>query len=82
MKELKISSRGIIDISSRTGGFLKITLEDVHTKFIEDIPIMEIVSRVNNEKMFNAIVENDVEILHEYLRKNGYIYNKKTKDDK
>lgn len=44
--------------------------------FIGDLAIENIISYCNNEKLFEAIIDNDDEILHNYLTKSGYIFNK------
>ena len=44
--------------------------------FLGDIKIEDLVKGYDNRELFEAIIENDEEILHEYLTKNGYIFNK------
>lgn len=44
--------------------------------FLGDIKIEDLVKGYDNIELFEVIIENDEEILHEYLTKHGYIFNK------
>lgn len=44
--------------------------------FLGDIKIEDLVKGYDNRELFELIIENDEEILHEYLTKHGYIFNK------
>ena len=62
----------------------QITVELINpdTQFISDLKVEDIVSSVDNEKLFNALVENDDEILHNYFKKSGYFSDKHIIDKK
>lgn len=44
--------------------------------FLGDIKIEDLVKGYDNRELFEIIIENDEELLHEYLTKHGYIFNK------
>lgn len=44
--------------------------------FLGDIKIEDLVKGYDNRELFDAIIENDEEILHEYLTSHGYVFNK------
>ena len=44
--------------------------------FLEDIEINDILHYCDNEKLFKAIIDNDDEILHNYLVESSYVFNK------
>lgn len=44
--------------------------------FLGDIKIEDLVKGYDNRELFEAIIENDEEILHEYLTSHGYVFNK------
>jgi len=44
--------------------------------FLGDIKIEDLVEGYDNRELFEIIIENDEELLHEYLTKHGYIFNK------
>ena len=40
--------------------------------FLVDIKIMDLIKGYDNRELFNAIIENDEDILKDYLAENGY----------
>lgn len=74
MQEIIINCENI-EIDSFSAREVKVTLCNVDNDFIGDIEIDDIVSEVDNDKLFQLLIENDEEILHNYLEKNGYILN-------
>ena len=76
MEELLIESDDTrIDSASGTNQVTTL-LTKPNMNFLENIKPEFIVAYCDNEKVFAAIVENDPEILHEYLRSAGFVYNK------
>ncbi len=69
---ISITCRGSRNINPQIGGDMIITLEEVNLNFIQDIPISDIVSYTDNEKLFKAIIENDPKILKDYLKEKNY----------
>lgn len=76
MQSLKINCDSI-NIETRNGTneiILEINKPDF--AFLGDISIEELVKGYDNRELFEAIIENDEEILHDYLIKSGYVFNK------
>lgn len=76
MQSLKINCDSI-NIETRNGTneiILEINKPDL--AFLGDISIEELVKGYDNRELFEAIIENDEEILHDYLIKSGYVFNK------
>lgn len=66
-----------ISVESKSGAnniIVEITKPDL--VFLGDIKIEDLVKGYDNRELFDAIIENDEEILHEYLTSHGYIFNK------
>lgn len=76
MQSLRINCDSI-NIETRNGTneiILEINKPDL--SFLGDIGIEELVKGYDNRELFEAIIENDEEILHDYLTKSGYVFNK------
>lgn len=76
MKELNIRCGYIENVTPLTTGDVDVTLKSVDKDFIDNLEIKDIVSYADNKKLFKAIIENDEDILHNYLQQSGYIFNK------
>ena len=78
MKKTQIKVNAIRDVdTSHFTNQIAIVVEDLDLTFIRDLEPLEIIQNCNDaEKLFEAIIENDEEILHNYLTKNGYLFNK------
>lgn len=56
---------------------VKLEINNPSFGFIKELDNSDIVSNCDDaSELFEAIIENDDEILHNYLVKNGYIFNK------
>lgn len=55
---------------------IKVDLTNVDLSFLGYIEIKKLVEGYDNRELFEAIIENDEDLLHSYLTANGYIFNK------
>ena len=76
MKELIIACDYSCISNSAVKNSVLVELHNTDNSFIERLEVNDIVSYCDNEKLFEAIIENDDEILYNYLEKSGYIFNK------
>jgi hypothetical protein len=74
--ELKIECDGLDVDTIHYDNQVRLTLRNPNFSFIQDVEVEDIISNVDNEKLFEAIIKNDDEILHNYLTASGYIFNK------
>jgi len=74
MKTIKIECDGIENISTNIHSDLRVTLENPSFKFICEIDARDIILNCNSQE--ELLNEMDEEVIHEYLRVNGYMYNK------
>ena len=66
-----------INIESKNGtNNIIVEIQKPDLVFLGDIKIEDLVKGYDNRELFDVIIENDEEILHEYLTKHGYIFNK------
>jgi len=68
MKILLIEALSIAGISSTITHSVGVELDYPNMKFIGDIPIKDLVSYADNEKLLRAIIENDPSILTDFLK--------------
>ena len=76
MQSLQIKCDSI-NVETRQGTneiILEINKPDL--AFLGDIDICELVKGYDNRELFEVIIENDEDILHDYLTKSGYVFNK------
>ena len=55
---------------------LKVSLQNVDLDFLGQINEEQILQGFDNRLLFEKLIENDEDILHDYLVKSGYIFNK------
>lgn len=55
---------------------MKVSLTNCNKDFIGDIEIEDIITGFDNSELFEKLIENDEELLHNYLEDSGYIFNK------
>lgn len=55
---------------------LKVSLQNVDLDFLGQINEEQILQGFDNRLLFEKLIENDEDILHDYLTKSGYIFNK------
>ena len=55
---------------------LKVNLQNVDLDFLGYINEEQILQGFDNRLLFEKLIENDEDILHDYLVKSGYIFNK------
>ena len=65
-----------IETKHNTNG-IEVSMYKPHMDFIGDIEIIELVKGFDNSRLFEAIIDNDEEVLHNYLTKSGYTFHKK-----
>ena len=53
---------------------LEVGLQDVDLDFLSQISEEHILQGFDNRLLFEKLIENDEDILHDYLVKSGYIY--------
>lgn len=53
---------------------LKVSLQNVDLDFLGQINEEQILQGFDNRLLFEKLIENDEDILHDYLVKSGYIY--------
>jgi len=56
--------------------YIEVTLESPDMEFLHDIKVEDLLAGFDCQELFEKIIENDELILHDYLEKNGYIFNK------
>ena len=72
-QDLNISCKGISNVSAMNYS-MNVVIEECDLSFISDIPAKEIAIHCNDHE---GLIEHiDEEVIHEYLRSHGYIYNK------
>ena len=55
---------------------LKVSLRNVDLDFLGQINEEQILQGFDNRLLFEKLIENDKDILHDYLIKSGYIFSK------
>ena len=55
---------------------LKVSLQNVDLDFLGQINEEHILQGFDNRLLFEKLIENDEDILHDYLIKSGYIFSK------
>lgn len=55
---------------------LKVNLQNVDLDFLGQINEEHILQGFDNRLLFEKLIENDEDILHDYLIKSGYIFSK------
>ena len=55
---------------------LKVSLQNVDLDFLGQINEEQILQGFDNRLLLEKLIENDEDILHDYLTKCGYIFNK------
>ena len=55
---------------------MKVTLTNCNEDFLGNVEIKDIISGFDNRELFEALIENDEDLLHDYLIKSGYVFNK------
>lgn len=55
---------------------LKVSLQNVDLDFLGQINEEQILQGFDNRLLFEKLIENDEDILHDYLIRSGYIFNK------
>lgn len=55
---------------------LKVSLQNVDLDFLGQINEEQILQGFDNRLLFEKLIENDEDILHDYLVKSGYIFSK------
>lgn len=55
---------------------LKVSLQNVDLDFLGQINEEQILQGFDNRLLFEKLIENDEDILHDYLIKSGYIFSK------
>lgn len=77
---LVITGKSIISIEPKGndyhGKYLEVEIEKVDYDFLNIIDTATILKNTDNKLLFEAIIENDEDILHDYLVSHGYIFNK------
>jgi hypothetical protein len=71
--DIEINCKGISDITPR-GYDMDVSIEECDLSFIVDISSKDIVMNCNDPS--ELLEEIDEEVIHEYLRSRGYVYNK------
>ncbi len=78
--EIKISCDSIVSVNtSLYKGNMELTIVNPEIKDIDDLlieHIAEYLTKKDAEKLFTTLIESDEELLHSYLEKSGYIFNK------
>ena len=73
---MKIVCDEIINVDVNYDKKLEIELSNVDFRFILNVDVDDLIAECDNERVFEAIIEKDEEILHNYLTKSGYTFNK------
>ncbi len=55
---------------------MKVTLTNCNEDFLGNIEIKDIISGYDNRGLFEALIVNDEDLLHDYLTKSGYVFSK------
>lgn len=55
---------------------LKVSLQNVDLDFLGQINEEQILQGFDNRLLFEKLIENDEDLLHDYLIRSGYIFNK------
>lgn len=55
---------------------LTVSLDNVDLDFLDQISENEILEGFDNRLLFDKLIENNGDILHEYLTSHGYLFNK------
>ena len=55
---------------------LKVSLQNVDLDFLGQVSEEHILQGFDNRLLFEKLIENDEDILHDYLIRSGYIFNK------
>lgn len=55
---------------------LKVSLQNVDLDFLGQINEEQILQGFDNRLLFEKLIENDEDILHDYLIKSGYIFSR------
>lgn len=55
---------------------LKVSLQNVDLDFLGQVSEEHILQGFDNRLLFEKLIENDEDILHDYLIKSGYIFSK------
>ena len=66
---------GAIEVTNMQGD-LRVEVIKPDFKFLSDIKIDDILRNVDNQKLFEAIVSNDEDVLQYYLISHGYMFSK------
>lgn len=68
--EIKCDS---VNIETRNGiNQIILSINNPDLDFLGDIKISDLIKGYDNRELFDAIIENDEDILKDYLAKNGY----------
>ena len=77
MKSLQIKCDSV-NIETRQGtNEIILDIQKPDLVFLGDIKIEDLVKGYDNRELFEAIIENDERIIHEYLATRGYLFEKK-----
>ena len=73
---LEIAADDIYISTSNGSNKVNLDVKGASLDFLDQMKTSDIISNCDNKDLFEKIIENDGEVLQEYLRENGYIWNK------
>lgn len=55
---------------------IKLSVTGADLSFLNDLDYKDVLNGLDNKLLFDKLIENDDELLHDYLTTSGYVFNK------
>lgn len=55
---------------------IQLNITNVDLSFLNDLDYKDVLNGVDNKLLFEKLVENDDELLHDYFVRHGYVFSK------